>query len=86
MTAGVSDGAVPAARQRRDDKLAEDGWVRRFTGSPPRLAETRELYESLGFEVLLDPLQPGELADECEGCSLALTFFRVIYTRPRASG
>jgi hypothetical protein len=79
----VNGEEVPAARRRRDKGLGADGWVRRFTGSPPRLAETRELYESLGLEVLLDPLVPGELADECEGCTLALTMFRVIYTRPR---
>lgn len=76
---------VPAARRRRDEELRREGWVRKFTGSPPRLVETRELYESLGLEVLLDPLVPGELADECEGCTLALTMFRVIYTRPRTA-
>ena len=76
---------VPAARRRRDEELRREGWIRKFTGSPPRLVETRELYESLGLEVLLDPLVPGELADECEGCTLALTMFRVIYTRPRTA-
>jgi hypothetical protein len=82
----VTADDVPDARLRRDEELKPEGWVRKFTGSPPRLVETRELYESLGLEVLLDPLVAGELADECEGCTLALTMFRVIYTRPRRSG
>ncbi len=79
----MTDGDVSAARRGRDEELGKDGWIRRFTGSPPRLVETREIYESLGRDVLLDPLLPGELATECEGCTLALTMFRVIYTRAR---
>ena len=68
-------------RRARDEELERDGWTRRFTGSPPRLVEVRELYEATGQEVLLDPVLPGELARECEGCTLALSLFRVIYTR-----
>jgi hypothetical protein len=45
----------------------------------------RELYESLGNEVLLDDVLAGELAPECEGCALALSLFKVIYTRPSAA-
>ncbi|MDP2959426.1 MAG: hypothetical protein Q8N53_23610 [Longimicrobiales bacterium] len=68
-------------RSARDEELGRDGWTRRFTGSPPRLVEVRELYEATGQEVLLDPVLPGELARECEGCTLALSLFKVIYTR-----
>jgi hypothetical protein len=78
------DPSVSRARRTRDDELARTGWVRRFTASPPRLVELRELYESLGHDVMLDAMLPGELAPECEGCTLALTMFRVIYTRPAA--
>lgn len=74
---------VAAARRERDALLARDGWTRKFIGSAPRLLETRELYESIGLEVHLDRLLPGELAEECEGCTLAHAMFRVIYTRPR---
>jgi len=73
---------VPDVRRLRDAELARDGWRRRFTGSPPRLVEVRELYESLGSEVLLDDVLAGELAPECDGCTLALSLFKVIYTRP----
>jgi hypothetical protein len=73
-------------RLARDAELAADGWERRFTGSPPRLVEVKELYESTGREVLLDEVLPGELAAECEGCTLALSLFKVIYTRRVAAG
>lgn len=78
---GMPDAEVPEVRRARDAELANAGWARRFTGSPPRLAEAKELYEATGQEVLLDDVLPGELARECEGCALALALFKVIYTR-----
>lgn len=68
-------------RRRRDAELADQGWQRRFIGSPPRLEESKTLYESMGLEVLLDPVTEEELRLECAGCALALTLFRIIYTR-----
>ena len=78
---GMPNEEVPEVRRARDAELAEAGWARRFTGSPPRLVEMRELYEATGQEVLLDDVLPGELARECEGCTLALALFKVVYTR-----
>ena len=83
VAVGNLGGEVPEVRRHRDAELADDGWVRRFTGSPPRLVEMKELYESTGQDVLLDDVLPGELAAECEGCTLALALFKVIYTRRR---
>ncbi len=83
---GAPDAEVPQVRRARDQELARDGWMRRFTGSPPRLAEVRDLYASTGQEVLLDDVLPGELAPECEGCTLALTLFKVVYTRRPGAG
>lgn len=60
-----------------------DGWTRRFVAAPPRLAEAVELYESLGYEVRVEPVPEEEWARECEGCALAPALFRVIYTRRR---
>lgn len=77
---------LPEVRRARDEELGHKGWVRRFTGSPPRLVELKELYEATGQEVLLDPVLPGELARECEGCTLALSLFKVIYTRRTGAG
>ncbi|MDT8369578.1 MAG: hypothetical protein RQ745_10250 [Longimicrobiales bacterium] len=75
MTAGVG------VREDRDRELARDGWTRRFVGGPPRLQEMADLYRELGHDVLLDPMNPGELARECGKCTLALALFRVVYTR-----
>ena len=75
------EAGVGIERSRRDAELALDGWERRFIGSPPRLDDSRKLYESLGLEVLLDQVTEEELREECAGCALALAVFRVIYTR-----
>ncbi|MDH3733388.1 MAG: hypothetical protein OEU54_07620 [Gemmatimonadota bacterium] len=68
-------------RAARDEELEASGWLRRFTGSPPRLQEIRELYEGLGWEVHLDELSEDELPEGCGDCTLALSLFRVVYTR-----
>jgi hypothetical protein len=76
---------------KREQELTDAGWERRFIASEPRLGEAVELYESIGFEVLLDPL-PSE--DEmkgagCEekGCTACFEVdrerYRIIYTRAR---
>ena len=76
---------------KREQELADAGWERRFIASEPRLGEAVELYESIGFEVLLDPL-PSE--DEmrgagCEekGCTACFELdrerYKIIYTRAR---
>ena len=61
--------------------LAREGWTRRFVAAPPRLQEAASLYESLGYEVHLEPITREELQAECEDCHLAAQLFRVIYTR-----
>ena len=76
-------GAAGPQREERDEELAELGWTRRFTGAPPRLKEVTELYETLGMEVLLDSVSSDELPEGCGDCTLATSWFKVIYTRPR---
>ena len=74
----------PAASRRvaeRDATLAGDGWERRFIGSPPRLQEMVGLYRSLGHQVRTESLEDGDLEDQCAGCALALSLFRIVYTR-----
>lgn len=60
------------------------GWTERFVAAPARVREVVSLYESLGYEVHLEPLTVHDLADECHDCIVALSLFRVIYTRPKA--
>ena len=70
-------------RTQSEAELIRDGWTRRFVGGPPRLHEFVALYESLGYEVCLEPQLAGELSEECGDCTLALMLFRVVYTRRR---
>jgi hypothetical protein len=71
------------ARGRSEADLLREGWTRRFVAAPPRLGEALALYESLGFDVHVEPVEAGDLADECEECRLAAALFRVVYTRPK---
>jgi len=81
-TGGTDPDGPGGERLRQGDvELAREGWTRRFVGGPPRLQEVKELYESLGLEVHMEPLRAEELHGRCGDCTLALTFFRVVYTR-----
>ncbi len=67
----------------REKKLVDQGWIRRFSAEEPRLSEMRELYESLGLEVLI---MPGVTADEekCAACFDVPDFqdrYYTLYTR-----
>ncbi|AFM24999.1 hypothetical protein [Desulfomonile tiedjei] len=64
-------------------KLADEGWIRRFTAEEPRLSEMKELYESLGFEVRVEAALPEESQD-CRSCFDAGEFsgkYKTIFTR-----
>lgn len=74
----------PVEPEARGATLEHDGWTRRFTAIGPRLSEAVALYRTLGFEILLEPAEPGVegVADrtECEQC-FVMTLARTIYTR-----
>jgi len=70
-------------REERDAELGREGWNRRFSGPVNKLQESIDLYESLDLEVMLDDLSADELAADCGDCALAVTFFKVLYTRRR---
>lgn len=78
---GVQAPAIPLGGQLA---LEAEGWVRRFTAAPARAQEAREMYESLGHEVRLELVPAEELRDECSGCAVALSLYRIIYTRRRS--
>ena len=68
----------------RRKELEREGWVRQFTADEPRLSEAVELYESLGFEVHLEPVTPDESAEECQICfEKEGDRYKTIYTRPK---
>ncbi|NIP37166.1 MAG: hypothetical protein GWN18_19500 [Thermoplasmata archaeon] len=68
--------------------MVED-WKRRMVASEPRLSEIVEMYESLGYEVKLEPVDPDDPGwdeDECTAClddPAEAERTRVVYTRPR---
>jgi hypothetical protein len=71
-------------RKERGGMEGLSGWERMTTIDEPRLTELVELYEELGFEVLLRPVSAEELGQECAECVLAdPERYRTIYTRPR---
>ena len=65
-----------------------------MVASEPRLSEVVEMYESLGFEVRLEPVDPESPECSEEECTLCFedpelaAALRVVYTkrRPDASG
>jgi len=82
--AGPGDALV-GARFKPDPHLLAQGWEYRFVAGGPRLLETTELYEQLGFDVLAQTVPQESFADECEGCRVvALLELRMVYTRRRS--
>jgi hypothetical protein len=69
--------------QRRHNELIDAGWTRRFTAEEPRLSEMKQLYESMGMEVLVESGALGE-DDECRSCFEAEGLegrYTTLYTR-----
>ena len=71
----------------RDQELTNEGWERRSVTELARLDEIVELYESLDFEVHLEPVTQDLLAvisDDCGSCfSGTWDNFRVVYTKKK---
>ena len=64
----------------REEDLRKEGWEKRFTMDEPRLSEMAEQYKELGFEVLLEPVDPS--SEECTTCITASPDrYRTVYTR-----
>lgn len=60
------------------------GWTRRFTVPNQRCDEFVTLYESLGFEVLVEPVAPDLSREDCRSCQVvSCLVLKTIYTRPR---
>lgn len=71
-------------KTNREEDLEKKGWQRRTTLDNIRLTEIIELYESLGFEVLLEPVQPKNFGVKCSNCYLAdCDKFTILYIRKK---
>ncbi|TET68941.1 MAG: hypothetical protein E3J45_02500 [Candidatus Zixiibacteriota bacterium] len=67
----------------RQKELESQGWSRRFISEGERLKEAVEMYESIGFEVHLEPVIAGETEEECDLCfEVEDKTYYTIYTRP----
>lgn len=81
--------SILSVMTKREEELAALGWEKRFVADEPRLSEMKELYESIGFEVILEPLPTKEEMAACaeSGCTACLDIdparYRTIYTKPR---
>lgn len=67
-----------------DQELVAQGWEKRFVGDERMIQESVSTYEALGYEVKLLPLSESSLREECQGCFLTLSTFRILYTRKKA--
>jgi hypothetical protein len=64
----------------REEELKKEGWEKRFTIDEPRLSEAVEQYKELGFEVLLESVDPS--TEECTSCIVVdPKRYKTIYTR-----
>ncbi|MCK4444110.1 MAG: hypothetical protein KAW09_06175 [Thermoplasmata archaeon] len=65
------------------EELEKEGWTRMFTATEPRLSESVEMYESLGYEVRLEDIEM-EKDEDCQECVKGFEdTIKVIYTRPK---
>ncbi|HID19096.1 TPA: hypothetical protein EYP27_06100 [Candidatus Bathyarchaeota archaeon] len=71
-----------SGKSPREEELRKQGWIRQFTASEPRLSEAVELYESLGYEVKLEPATPSKTEEACREC-LLYEDCKTIYIRPK---
>ena len=72
----------------RQTELISQGWTRQFMASEPRLSEFVQEYLELGFEVILEPVDPAACqgGGQCTACFQqpeAAASLKVVFTRPR---
>jgi hypothetical protein len=73
---------LPEVIMARQEELETEGWTRRFTAGEPRLTEAVAEYQEMGFEVLLEPIDPLEMTAECSSCLMAAgDRTKIIFTR-----
>jgi hypothetical protein len=64
-------------------ELEKDGWEKRTLYDEPRLSEMVEMYEEIGFEVMLMPFDPDDEPGCIECMKTQPELFKTIYTRKR---
>ncbi len=70
----------------RDEKLAREGWTKKFTCDASRVEEFAETYESIGMEVRIESVSEDDPDMTCQACLAGnREGYKTIYTRPRQS-
>ena len=61
------------AQSFADEKLKTAGWEKQFTCGEPRLTEAKQLYETMGREVHLEPLSENAqpMGANCDDCYIS---------------
>jgi hypothetical protein len=66
----------------RDERYAQEGWTKKFTCDADRVDEFVEMYESIGFEVRVEPVSPDDPDLTCQACFVGnREEYKTIYTR-----
>jgi hypothetical protein len=74
---------------QRTEKLKREGWVRQFLATEPRLSEAVKLYQTIGYDVHLEPLTREEALNSAGDNSCTVCFdaeedrYKVIYIRSK---
>jgi hypothetical protein len=63
------------------DPLVLEGWERQNTLDEPRLSEVAEMYRETGFEVRIEPFDPGRESGCTECMKASAEKYKTIYTR-----
>ena len=85
LVRGEAARSEAEGRIRPDPARLADGWERRFVIEMRRAPDLVKLYEQSGLEVVLDPVPPELVDDECVDCRLVAQLEYVsLYTRRRA--
>ncbi|MCZ7533708.1 MAG: hypothetical protein M5U23_09915 [Acidimicrobiia bacterium] len=67
-----------------EDELLAAGWMQRTVTDPNRIGELEELYQSVGFETTVVPLDPDSFGDSCNDCAVtACAEYLALFTRKR---
>jgi len=70
----------------RDERLAKEGWAKRFTCDASRVDELVETYESIGLEVRAESISEDDPDLSCQVCFAGnRDGYKTIYTRPKKS-
>lgn len=66
----------------KEEELVKDGWEKQSVLSEPRLSEAVEMYEELGLEVRVEPVDLECMDEDCKECFVGEDC-KVIFTRKR---